>query len=59
MRSLRSLSLPFDPEDELGPFGPVIREYFPDTEDQDDDRDGGDFDGDEYGPFYDVWKLAA
>lgn len=57
--SLKLLQLPFDPDDPLGPFGPVIREYFPEVEDHDeeDDVDGGQHNQEWYGPYYD--KAAA
>lgn len=47
-------------DDPLGVFGPIIRWYIPDEDtdvDEDRQRDGGDFDEDEYGPYFD--KLAA
>lgn len=49
----------FDPDDPFGPFSHVIRPFFPEPEpfDEERDRDGGDFDNDEYGPWYN--KLAA
>lgn len=43
----------FDPDDDLGFFGPAIRPFIaPEIEpfDDDRDRDGGDFDEDEYWP---------
>lgn len=48
-----------DFDDPLGPLGPYIRPWFPDAEpfDEERDRDGGDFDWDEYGPCDD--RLAA
>lgn len=47
----------FDPE---SPYG-IICPLFPDPEEPDEgsDRDAGDFDNDEYGPYYDKLKLAA
>lgn len=48
------IALFFDPSDELGPFGPLIREFIPDEDTEDPcERDAGDFDEDEYGPYYD------
>ena len=45
-------------DDDLGYFGPLIREFIPDDDTEEGcERDAGDFDGDEYGPYYD--KLAA
>lgn len=46
------------PDDEFGFFGPLVREYFPDGDpDSPCERDAGDFDEDEYGPYYE--KAAA
>lgn len=58
---IRSLNPGFDPDDPLGPIAPVIRPFFPEPEpmSEGDDRDGGDYDQDEYGPLYDELKIAA
>lgn len=46
------------PDDDLGPLGPYIRPFIPDDDTEEGcERDAGDFDEDEYGPWYD--KLAA
>lgn len=50
----------FAPDDDLGFFGPVIRPFIaPEAEpfDEDSDRDGGDFDQDEFWP--DEYAKAA
>lgn len=47
-------------DDDLGPFGPEIRKWMapePEPFEEEWDRNGGDFDQDEYWPYDD--KLAA
>lgn len=45
-------------DDPLGPLSPHIRPWIPDEDLEDPcERDGGDFDEDEYGPWYD--RIAA
>lgn len=53
--------LEIDWDDPDGLFGPVIRRYMPEPEPfyEEDDRDAGDHDQDEYFPEFADLKLAA
>lgn len=52
--------LDIDWDDPYGPFGPLIRIYMPEPDPfyEEDDRDAGDFDQDEYLPD-ECYKRAA